>query len=395
MMQTILPVLLGPSIPARLREDYTLLTAHHMRGQARLLFCGFLLSLPLIILGASPAAGALIAYGIPLCVLLCSVAALLSLRRPLDGPSASANAHVVIERVWQLCLLTAALGSVWAIASWASAPLADRIYYPSIMALGALIMGYCLMAVRSVGMSVLVVTLGPISLVLLVTGNPMDQILALAMLIAMGFQMVMMVRHQQLLLSLVEERHRSAELARTDPLTGLCNRRALMERFARFVDARESVRLMVVDIDRFKTINDSFGHDVGDQVLEAFADVLRPHIRGEIFAARLGGEEFGLIGPTSALDPALALQLLAEIAIAPMPHGERVTASIGVAEAKVTGADSWNALYAHADRALYRAKSEGRNRVVATPAAAELDARLSENTDAAPRKAVQRPARQA
>ena len=367
MWRTILSAFKGPDVPARLRADYTVMTAHHMRGQARLLFCGFLISLPIIVYAASPGVGAPISYGIPLVVLLASTMALYSLRRPIEGPTAGLDAPVVIDRVWMLCLMVAALGSIWAIASWAGSPLATRIYYPSLMALGALIMSYSLTAVRSVGMSVLVVTLGPVTLVLLAFGQTMDRILAVAMLIAMGFQMVMMARHRELLLNLVEERHRSAELARTDPLTGLSNRLSLIERFAKFVEREESVRLMVVDIDRFKTINDSFGHDVGDQVLEAFAALLKPHVRGEIFAARLGGEEFGLIGPTSALDPAVALQLLTEIAVAPMPHGQRLTASIGVAEAVVSGPEAWNLLYARADRALYRAKNDGRNRVVSTP----------------------------
>ena len=90
---------------------------------------------------------------------------------------------------------------------------------------------------------------------------------------------------------------------------------------------------------------------------------LRTHARGEICAARLGGEEFALLAGTETLDPAIALQLLGEIAAADMPHGEAITASIGVAEARVTAGEDWTALYGQADRALYRAKNEGRNQV--------------------------------
>ena len=360
----LLTSLLGPDIPAHLREDFTLLTAHHMQGQARLLFVGFLLSLPMVVYGASPGAGPLIAYGLPLIVFALCVTALIALWRPLDPTAGGEEARRIIDRVWQLCLTTAAVGSLWCIASWASAPVEIRLYYPAIMSLGALILGYCLMAVRSVGMSVLVVTLGPVAIVLASTGERMDRVLAMSILIAMGFQLVMMVRHQRLLLSLVEERHKSALLAGRDPLTGLANRRALMDQFAEFTGRNTAVRLMVVDVDRFKAINDRYGHTMGDRVLQSLATLLRSHARGEICAARLGGEEFALLGSAEALDAVIALQLLREISDAAMPHDERITASIGVADAVVSSGDDWNPLYAQADRALYRAKNEGRNRVM-------------------------------
>ena len=362
--RSLLTSLLGPDIPVHLREDFTMLTAEHMQGQARLLFIGFLLSLPMVVYGASPGAGPLVAYGLPLVVFALCVAALIALWRPLDPSAGGEEARRIIDRVWQLCLATAAVGSVWCIASWASAPVEVRLYYPAIMSLGALILGYCLMAVRSVGMSVLVVTLGPVAAVLAQTGERMDQVLAMSILIAMGFQLVMMIRHQRLLVSLVEERYRSAQLAGRDPLTGLANRRALMEHFGEFSARSSAVRLMVVDIDRFKTINDRYGHTMGDQVLQALAILLRSHARGEICAARLGGEEFALLGSVEALDPAIALQLLREISGAEMPHAEHITASIGVADAVVSSLDDWNPLYAQADRALYCAKNEGRNRVM-------------------------------
>ncbi|HBQ53811.1 MAG TPA: hypothetical protein DD790_04925, partial [Erythrobacter sp.] len=273
---------------------------------------------------------------------------------------------------------------LWCVASWASAPVEVRLYYPAIMSLGALMLSYCLMAVRSVAMSVLLVTLGPVACVLAGTGATMDRVLAVSILIAVGFQMVMMVRHQQLLVSLVEERHKSGELARRDPLTGLANRRALIEQFEGFADSGASLRLMVIDIDRFKRINDRFGHDMGDRVLQTIATVLLSHARGDICAARLGGEEFAMLSRSDALDPALALQLLREIRTSEMPHGEAVTASIGVADAVVTQAEDWTALYGQADRALYRAKDEGRDRVEAF----EKDA-------AAQARTPSRPARQA
>ena len=206
------------------------------------------------------------------------------------------------------------------------------------MSLGALITGYCLMAVRSVGMTVLLVdTMGPVVVVLLGTGELMDRVLALTILIAAGFQLVMMVRSTGLLLSLVEARQSFGRTCAPRPVdrAGQSSRIARMFRTLR--RAQHGGALMVVDIDRFKTINDRFGHDVGDAVLQAIAHLLRTHARGEIRAARLGGEEFALLAGTETLDPAIALQLLGEIAAADMPHGEAITASIGVAEARADG----------------------------------------------------------
>ncbi len=363
LWRRILAGLSGPDVPAHLRADFTLLTADHMRGQAQLLFLGFILSLPMVVYGASPGAGPIVAYGLPLAIFVLSSTGLFALSRPRAKVPNCEEALRIIDTVWKLCLVTAAIGSIWCIASWASAPLQTRIYYPAIMSIGGLVLGYCLMAERSVGMTVVVVTMGPPIAVLASTGMVMDVVLAVAMAIGVGFQLTMMVRHQRLLLNLVEERYRSAELARRDPLTGLANRRALIERFESFARRDIAVRLMVVDVDRFKGINDRFGHDMGDRVLQTLATLLASHARGEICAARLGGEEFGLLGSAEALDPAIALQLLREIGCAEMPHGETITASIGVADAVVSSPEDWNPLYAQADRALYCAKNEGRNRV--------------------------------
>ena len=362
--------LLGPDIPAHLRDEFTLLTADHMRGQARLLFIGFILSLPICIYGASPGAGPVIAYGTPLLVLALSVTALVRIRRPIDDATDVSEARAVIDSVWQICLLTAAVGSIWCIASWASAPVGIRLYYPAIMSLGALITGYCLMAVRSVGMTVLLVTMGPVVVVLLGTGELMDRVLALTILIAAGFQLVMMVRHQGLLLSLVEARHRSGELARRDPLTGLANRRALLECFERFAARGTAVRLMVVDIDRFKTINDRHGHAIGDQVIIALARLLSDATGEKDLVARLGGEEFALILANQNIEQAartaeiLRRRVRAELSAA-IGHEKEVSASFGLAQ--LAPGEALSDLARRSDLALYEAKNTGRDKVSLAP----------------------------
>ena len=168
------------------------------------------------------------------------------------------------------------------------------------------------------------------------------------------------------------------EMAVTDPLTGLHNRRYLDSHletlFDRALARRRPLSLMITDIDRFKTINDSWGHDGGDQVLKEFAARLRRNVRGIDLACRFGGEEFVVVMPDTdgQIAERVAERIRAEIAGRPFPVGRdgrsiEVTVSVGVA-AMLPARDRVADLLKRADTALYEAKSGGRNRVVAKAA---------------------------
>jgi diguanylate cyclase (GGDEF)-like protein len=160
--------------------------------------------------------------------------------------------------------------------------------------------------------------------------------------------------------------------ALVDPLTEIANRRALDEtleaELARAARFRDDMCLVLADLDRFKSINDRFGHPLGDVVLREFAQTLKETVREVDFVGRWGGEEFALIlpGTDAAGGAAVADRARATIAarVLHAPHGELipVTASFGVAAFPDTGDAA--ALIAAADEALYRAKHGGRNRVV-------------------------------
>lgn len=172
------------------------------------------------------------------------------------------------------------------------------------------------------------------------------------------------------------QRRHAAELAalsRTDALTGLANRRAFDERLAdalaHAARQREPLALAILDLDDFKRINDRFGHPVGDAVLQAAAAVLRGALRASDLVARYGGEEFVVAFPATSLDGArhACEQLRAALAGHDWPAlhpGLAVTTSIGIAAIAETGADRV-ALLREADRRLYDAKRQGKNRVQA------------------------------
>jgi diguanylate cyclase (GGDEF)-like protein len=177
-----------------------------------------------------------------------------------------------------------------------------------------------------------------------------------------------------LLLSLIKERgefrHKTAALI--DPLTGLANRRAFLHEADAVAQRRakgsEPLSVLLADLDRFKTVNDEFGHAIGDRVLQVFADTIRRTLRAHDVSGRLGGEEFAFMLPgASAQDAAQAAERIrlrfADAALTIGAHAVASTVSIGVASTSAPMANVAD-LLALADRALYRAKAEGRDRVV-------------------------------
>lgn len=172
--------------------------------------------------------------------------------------------------------------------------------------------------------------------------------------------------------SLELEQHRDA---RTDALTTLANRRAMQERgrvelkLAKRTGAAVSV--ILCDLDRFKNINDRYGHEAGDAALVKVAAVLRGALRESDALGRWGGEEFIAVLPATAAPGAreVAERMRAAIEGIVFPGiSERTTISIGVATSQeiVDPIDEWDLLMKEADRRLYRAKHSGRNNVVAT-----------------------------
>ena len=167
------------------------------------------------------------------------------------------------------------------------------------------------------------------------------------------------------------------ELSSQDGLTGVANVRHFRATLDRELDragrTQEPLALILADIDHFKTINDTYGHPAGDQVLRVIARRLKDNLRPMDTIARYGGEEFAMILPNSAVIslPRVAERLRQCIAKEPVTLSDRttiqVTASLGLASSLPWAVLSASALVERADRHLYLAKSQGRNRVSCEP----------------------------
>lgn len=153
---------------------------------------------------------------------------------------------------------------------------------------------------------------------------------------------------------------------RTDPLTGLLNRRGLEQELRVYEHTHRMFSVISVDIDFFKKVNDTHGHDVGDLVLKELGVQMLACVRSEDLACRIGGEEFLILLPDTPLEVAVevAERLRAQVAATEMPVVGRITISLGVAMSSSDMTDSAVVLK-QADEKLYDAKHNGRNRVEA------------------------------
>jgi diguanylate cyclase len=161
--------------------------------------------------------------------------------------------------------------------------------------------------------------------------------------------------------------------AATDPLTSLLNRRGFDRDVAALVISRKhglfGCSLLIGDIDHFKRVNDTYGHPFGDQVIKGVAHIIKQVVKGEDMSARLGGEEFAVLLPDTPLQGAMSVAERIRKAVGKTritKSGDdgienQITLSLGVAAAEE--GDSLEDLLKRADRALYRAKQSGRNRV--------------------------------
>jgi diguanylate cyclase (GGDEF)-like protein len=165
----------------------------------------------------------------------------------------------------------------------------------------------------------------------------------------------------------MQKQQRTLTLAATqDPLTGTGNRRALEERLLKLIHKLRqkphlSACIIIIDLDKFKAVNDEYGHATGDEVLKKFTHIVKKHITNERDLYRFGGEEFVIVADKIALNEAEILAELVRKAVSSNNHlpVQQLTISLGVAQYQAN--ESSYQWFERADQALYQAKSKGRN----------------------------------
>jgi diguanylate cyclase (GGDEF)-like protein len=168
---------------------------------------------------------------------------------------------------------------------------------------------------------------------------------------------------------------RLEQMSETDPLTGLANRRRLQEQLVEEMNRADRyetpLALVLVDLDHLKDVNDRFGHDAGDQALMVVAEALRQTCRTTDLAARHGGDEFAVLAVNTTANEALALAERILLNVRRLSAGGAgqvpLTVSIGVSDLERAVIPGFEGLHASADKALYRAKNEGRNVAISAP----------------------------
>ncbi|MEA3168612.1 MAG: diguanylate cyclase [Pseudomonas sp.] len=280
------------------------------------------------------------------------------------------------RRYWLTLMLSAA---TWGIGALAVMPPDDRVSQVLVIlfAVGMSVSAVsCYSAYRYMTLGSMSLVLLPSTLWLLLQPSPMQVGVAIAVLVFSTF----VVSATRKLSDALEKAFRltrqmerahtiSTRAAQTDELTGLMNRRAFFEHahllYAQCRQHRQPLSALMLDMDHFKAINDTYGHQAGDQVLRQVGGVISASFRQADVYGRLGGEEFAVLLPNTTLETAqgIAEQLITAIAGLAAEPVQGLTASLGVATTRSPDQDL-HSLMNSADKALYRAKAMGRNQVV-------------------------------
>lgn len=357
---------LFPPVPDDIRDDLALLRAHRIETLTPMLFLMLAATTPTAIYAGVASVHPIIRVGFPIALVLVCLLGFAVLMKNRGRRMSPRRARRVITEATLLSGVMGAMCSLWTVANWTAAPAASHSYYAMIMAMGSLATAYCLSSIRVATFVNLAIGLVPVAALMLTSGHPPEAAAGTSLVVATLFLLRMVIQQHGQLVDLLLLQRQMRELAHSDPLTGLPNRRAFDLRLADEIErggGQSRFAIALLDLDGFKPVNDQHGHAVGDQLLCEIAVRLRRACGKDAMVARQGGDEFAILVPAGSplMNTSLADHILSALAAPYRIEGRliRVGASIGVA-AWPEGGTSAHGLFETADRALYAAKAVDR-----------------------------------
>lgn len=355
---------LMPPIPAAVRDEFTILRAKRVESQSPMMYLMLLATTPT----AAWAAGADmhwgVKYGMPALLALLCVLGLIENRMSRRRHMSLRRARIIVSKSTSVSSWVAMLCSSWAVINWFGSPPENHASFAMILTMGSLATAYCLSAIRVAAILNLVIGVVPISALMLSSGAPSEIAAATSLILATAILIRFIIQGNALLVDLLQLQRQTRDLAETDPLTGLANRRALDAQIAELMrpsSEPQTFKLALLDLDGFKSVNDQYGHAFGDKLLCSVAERLRECIGEAGLVVRQGGDEFAvLLPPDSPLSAApIADRILISLVRPHVIEGVpiKVSASIGVAQWPDHG-ECIDSLFNCADRALYQVKAE-------------------------------------
>ena len=356
---------LMPPIPDAIRDDFTMLRAKRIETQTSMMYVMLLATTPTAAWAGAAEAHWFVRFGLPIILAVLCVLGLLENWQSRQRNMSLRRARMIVQKTSRVSGLVGIMCSSWAVINWLYSPPQNHASFAMILTMGSLATAYCLSSIRFAAILNLVIGVVPISALMLSSGAPAEMAAATSLVLATAILIRFIVQGHAMLVDLLQLQKQTRDLANTDPLTGLANRRSLDARIADLVTPGSDApfTLALLDLDRFKPVNDQFGHAFGDKLLCSVADRLHECIGDDGLTVRQGGDEFAvLLPPGSPLGTAgIAERILMSLVRPHVIEGVPVTvgASVGVAQWPIDGTTA-DDLFDFADRALYQAKAESR-----------------------------------
>ncbi len=351
-----------PDIPEAVRDEFAILSATRLQQQSRALFLAMFLTIPFVLYASSIGAAPWIRYGMPLAMGSCCLIGYISLIKDRNASGSPDMARKFIAEATFFSASICVLVSVWCVLGYVYAPAEMQLFYPFTLAMGSLTTIYTLASIRLAAILNIIIGIVPITIILLLSGDPVDWSAAASLIMVTTFLYRLITQQNDQSIRLLVLQHEMRQLAHTDPLTGLFNRRVLAKNLEQQIaegDHQRPFTIALLDLDEFKPVNDRFGHGVGDEMLIEVAKRLQRACGSDGIVARIGGDEFAvLFNPDSAISGATCADHMLAALVPPCTiqgHMLRIQASIGTACWPKDGTTA-ESLLEIADKQLYAVK---------------------------------------